>query len=867
MAEVKSIRIVNAAKELNIGIATIAAHLKEKGFEVDAKPTTKLTPEMYEVLLQDFKSDKAVKEESKQINLGYTPPQKKETKEAKVKAEEEAVEQKEEKEKLSGPTVIGKIELKEKKKKTNEIEDEPEVKTTTEQKKENEVEEKPATKKKEPEKEDLYETKKSTLSGPTVVGKIDVPDRPAKKEPVASSSFVPGEKRRRRRKVIVKPGEVGNKRVDRKPTTSVRERLQSEGISEKEIQEKIKDTLAKLSGGKGKSQKTKHKRLKKEVAKENEELEAEDTKKQEIKVTEFVSSSDLAKLMDVSVTDIIDACMNLGMMVSINQRLDAETIEIVADEFGFNVSFVDVEEQKDDFLEAEEEDKPEDLVPRSPIVTVMGHVDHGKTSLLDYIRKTKVTEGEAGGITQHIGAYNVTLDDGKKITFLDTPGHEAFTAMCARGAQVTDIAIIIIAADDSIMPQTKEAISHAQAAGVPMIFAINKIDKEGANPEKIKEALSNMNILVEDWGGKFQSQEISAKSGLNIDLLLEKILLEAELLELKANPNRKALGTIIEASLDKGRGYLASLLVEKGTLHQGDIVLANHYFGKIKAMFNDKGEKVTSVGPASPVQVLGLNDAPQAGDRFNVMENEQKARSVASKREKIIREQGIRTQKHITLDEIGRRLALGNFKELNVIVKGDVDGSVEALADSLQKLSIEEIQVNVIHKSVGQISESDIMLATASDAIVIGFQVRPSMQARKLAEAESIEIRLYSIIYDAIEEIKTAMEGMLEPTVEEKIVCNVEIRETFKISKLGTIAGCQVLDGKITRNTKVRIIREGVVIYTGVLESLKRFKDDVKEVSAGMECGLNIKGYNDIKVGDIIEGYENIEIKRTLKGK
>jgi len=567
-------------------------------------------------------------------------------------------------------------------------------------------------------------------------------------------------------------------------------------------------------------------------------------------------------MMDVPVTQIISTCMSLGMFVSINQRLDAETLSIVADEFGYQVEFV---KPQDEEANLDQPDKPEDLVPRAPIVTIMGHVDHGKTSLLDFIRKTNVIGGEAGGITQHIGAYEVTLPDDKgKITFLDTPGHEAFTAMRARGAQVTDIVIIVIAADDSVMPQTREAINHAQAAGAPIIFAFNKIDKPGANADKVREQLSAMNILVEEWGGKYQSQEISAKTGQGVDLLLEKVLLEAELLELKANPNKRAVGTVIEAALDKGRGIVTTILVQAGNLKVGDPILAGCYSGRVKALTNERGMRVDKAGPSTPVQVLGMQGAPTAGDKFNALESEVEAREIANKRLQLQREQGLRTQKHITLDEIGRRLAVGNFKELNIIVKGDVDGSIEALSDSLLKLSTEQIQVNIISKAVGQISESDVLLASASDAIIIGFQVRPSGSARKLAEQEQIDIRLYSIIYDAINEIKAAMEGMLAPTFEEKIVANVEIRETFKISKVGTIAGCMVLDGKITRNSKIRIIREGVVIYTGELASLKRFKDDVKEVSTGYECGLNIHNFNNIEVGDIVEAYENVEVKRKL---
>ncbi len=572
--------------------------------------------------------------------------------------------------------------------------------------------------------------------------------------------------------------------------------------------------------------------------------------------------AELATMMNISVTEVISACMSLGLFVSINQRLDAETINIVADEFGYSVEFVSIEIQE--AIDEEEEDSEENLLPRPPIVTVMGHVDHGKTSLLDSIRKTNVIAGEAGGITQHIGAYNVKLSDGRTITFLDTPGHEAFTAMRARGAQVTDIAIIIVAADDNVMPQTIEAINHASAAGVPIVFAINKIDKPGANPDKIREELANMNYLVEEWGGKYQCQEIAAKKGLNIEELLEKVLLEAELLDMKANPHKKATGSIIESSLDKGRGYVATVLVQSGTLKVGDIVLAGQYFGHVKAMFNERGEKMEKAGPSEPALILGLNGAPQAGDKFNVMGNEKEARQLANKREQLQREQGLRTQKHITLDEIGRRIAIGNFQELNVIVKGDVDGSIEALSDSLIKLSTDEIQVNIIHKAVGQITEGDVLLAAASNAIIVGFQVRPSMGARKLAEKEQIDIRLYSVIYQAIEELKSAMEGMLSPEIKEEIIATVEVLETFKISKVGTIAGCIVRDGKITRTAKIRVIREGIVIYTGVLGSLKRFKDDVKEVTKGFECGLNIENYNDIRVGDMIEGYQEVEVKKTL---
>lgn len=634
-------------------------------------------------------------------------------------------------------------------------------------------------------------------------------------------------------------------------------------ISDEDVDRQIKDTLARL-GKKGKSQSAKHRRDKRDAAQQKlqAELEQEEKEKSILKLTEFVTVAELATMMDISVTDVISACMSLGLFVSINQRLDAETINIVADEFGFTVEFVSVEIQE--AIDDEEEDNEENLLPRPPIVTVMGHVDHGKTSLLDSIRKTNVIAGEAGGITQHIGAYNVKLSDGRTITFLDTPGHEAFTAMRARGAQVTDIAIIIVAADDNVMPQTIEAINHASAAGVPIVFAINKIDKPSANPDKIREELANMNYLVEEWGGKYQCQEIAAKKGLNINELLEKVLLEAELLELKANPHKKAVGSIIESSLDKGRGYVATVLVQSGTMHVGDVILAGQYFGHVKAMFNERGEKLQSAGPSEPALILGLNGAPQAGDKFNIMSNEKEARQLANKREQLQREQGLRTQKHITLDEIGRRIAIGNFQELNVIVKGDVDGSIEALSDSLIKLSTDEIQVNIIHKAVGQITEGDVLLAAASNAIIVGFQVRPSMGARKLAEKEQIDIRLYSVIYQAIEELKSAMEGMLSPDIKEEVIATVEVLETFKISKVGTIAGCIVRDGKIVRNAMVRVIRDGIVIYSGALGSLKRFKDDVKEVAKGFECGLNIENYNDIREGDMIEAYQEVEVKKTL---
>ncbi len=736
----------------------------------------------------------------------------------------------------------------------------------------------------EPPKDNIFRPEVATLTGPQVLGTMDV------------SGFVPGGKHKRKRlqkeKVDVnkaqkgggqggqnrsgqggqggpgsnnrpggqsqpKPGE--GRRSKNKNNKGPKPVVRTE-VSDEEVSKQVKDTLARLTAKGAKNTGAKHRRDKREAAAErmNEEMERSVQERSTLKVTEFVTVSELATMMNVSPTEVITACMNLGLMVSINQRLDAEALVVVAEEFGFKVEFVSVEIQE---AIAEEGDNEEDMSPRPPIVTVMGHVDHGKTSLLDNIRKTNVIEGEAGGITQHIGAYSVELN-GQKITFLDTPGHEAFTAMRARGAKITDVAIIIVAADDSVMPQTVEAINHAQAAGVPMVFAINKIDKPNANPEHIKEQLSQMNYLVESWGGKYQDQEISAKKGLNLDKLLEKVLLEAEMLELKANPDKKAVGTVIESTLDKGRGYVSTILVQSGTLRIGDVMLSGTSTGRVKAMFNENGKKVTEAGPSTPVQVLGLNGAPQAGDTFNVMEDDRSAREIANKREQLQRMQGIMTQKHVTLDEIGRRIAIGSFKELNIIVKGDVDGSVEAMSGSLIKLSKETVQVNVIHAAVGQISESDVLLAAASNAIIVGFQVRPSAAARKVAEKEEIEIRLYSIIYDAINDIKDAIEGMLEPVMKEEIVASVEVLEIFRISKVGTVAGCVVREGKLQRSTPIRVIRDGIVIYTGKLGSLKRFKDDVKEVTVGQDCGLNIESFNDIRQGDIVEGYEQVEVKR-----
>lgn len=745
--------------------------------------------------------------------------------------------------------------------KTEEVKPAPEVAEKTET----------VAPEKEKQEAEIYKRPIAKLEGPKIMGKIELPVKDDKKKPVASSSAqFEAEKKKKRKRIRKEGGPVsgsqgqgghGGHKGGGKHNPN-RSREPKAELTEEEVQAQIKETLARLSGS-GKSKAAKFRREKRDQIREKkqEEMAQIEADKANLKVTEFVSANQLASMMNIPVTQIIATCLQLGLFVSINQRLDAETIKIVAEEFGYNVDFVSAEVQE---AIKEEEDKPEDLQDRPPIVTVMGHVDHGKTSLLDYIRKTNVIAGEAGGITQHIGAYNVRLESGKEITFLDTPGHEAFTAMRARGAQVTDVAIIVVAADDSVMPQTIEAINHAQAAGVPMVFAINKIDKPGANPDNIRQALAGMNILVEEWGGKFQCQEISAKKGLNIELLLEKVLLEAELLQLKANPDRRANGVVIESKLDKGRGYTATILVENGTLRVGDVLLAGCYSGRVKAMHNERGADVDEAGPAHPVEILGLNGAPQAGDQFNVMADEREAREIANKRLQLQREQQIRTTKHITLDEIGRRLAIGDFKELNIIIKGDVDGSIEAVADSLLKLGNERIQVRIIHKSVGAISESDVMLASASNAIILGFQVRPTVNAKRLAEQEQIDIRLYSIIYKAIEEVRAAMEGMLAPEFEEKIVCNVEIRDVFNITKVGTVAGCYVLDGKITRNTKVRVIRAGIVVHEGDLGSLKRFKDDVKEVATGYECGLNIANFNDIQVGDIIEGYEMVEVKRKL---
>ena len=788
------------------------------------------------------------------------------------KKEEKVVVEKKESKSEDKIKVVGKIDLSNMNQKTRPAKKSKEEREKERQeRKKQRIAERPGQDNSKRESPTVIKAKANKLNGPTILGKIDLPEK-------KQDSGDQGNRKKRRKRISKDTGKVSvDRQQQQKPGDRPRGKFQAnkqgaagkkrrplkKEVNEEDVQKQIKDTLARLTT-KGKTKKgAKHRRDKRAAASEKMQADMEQQMLDQniLKVTEFVTVAELATMMDVGVNEIISSCMSLGLFVSINQRLDAETLAVVAEEFGYKVEFVSVE-----IAEAieEEEDSPEDLKARPPIVTVMGHVDHGKTSLLDHIRSTNVIAGEAGGITQHIGAYHVSLEDGRVITFLDTPGHEAFTAMRARGAQVTDIAIIIVAADDNVMPQTIEAINHASAAGVPIVFAINKIDKPGANPEKIKEELANMNYLVEEWGGKYQSHDISAKNGIGIEDLLEKVLLEAEMLELKANADKKAQGTIIESELDRGRGYVSTLLVESGTLKVGDIIIAGQYYGHVKAMFNERNQNIMNVGPAQPAIILGLNGAPQAGDKFNVMESEREARSITNKREQLAREQGLRTQKHITLDEIGRRIAIGNFQELNLIVKGDVDGSIEALSDSLIKLSTEEIQINIIHKAVGQISESDISLAAASEAIVVGFQVRPSLNARKIAEREQIDIRLYSIIYDAINEIKAAMEGMLSPEIREEITGTVEVLEVFKITKVGTVAGCIVRDGKVTRNSKVRVIRDGIVIYDGLLGSLKRFKEDVKEVKNGYECGLNIEKFNDMKVGDHVEAYHEVEVAKTL---
>jgi translation initiation factor IF-2 len=887
------IRINKVLRELNISLDRAVDFLESKGIEIEKSPNTKISQEVYNTLSDEFQTDATKREKAQEVS------------EAKLKEKEELLEQREreieEKEKqeskketvvkakaeLSGPKQIGKIELD--KKPNAKTEEKPKEEAPAKEEKKPVAEKlEPAKPKKEekPKKEtpkveaeptesaeETLKTQYKKLSGPTTTGKkIDLSqfNKPKKKkEEKKAEASNDGNKRKRRR--ISKGGNDSgggrpnfDNRRGGKGRGNSRPKVVKEEPSEEEVQKQVRETLEKLQGKSNKGKGAKYRREKRDQHRQQTEMDQElaAAESKTLKVTEFVTVSEVATMMDVGVTQVISACMSLGMMVTMNQRLDAETLTIVAEEFGFDVEFVtaDIEEAIE-----EVEDRPEDLKPRAPIVTVMGHVDHGKTSLLDYIREENVIAGESGGITQHIGAYGVQLDSGQKIAFLDTPGHEAFTAMRARGAQVTDIAIIVVAADDAIMPQTKEAISHAQAAGVPIVFAINKIDKPDANPDKVKEGLANMNLLVEDWGGKIQSHDISAKFGTGVNELLEKVLLEAELLELKANPSKPATGTVVEAYLDKGRGYVSTILVQAGTLRVGDYVLAGKNSGKVKAMQDERGNDVEEAGPATPVSILGLDGAPQAGDKFNVFEDEREAKQIAAKRTQLQREQSVRTTKHTTLDEIGRRIALGNFKELNIILKGDVDGSVEALTDSFQKLSTEEIEVKIIHKGVGAITESDVLLATASDAIIIGFNVRPVGNARSIADKEEIDIRTYSIIYDAINDLKDAMEGMLSPELKEEVTGTAEIRETFKISKIGTIAGCMVTNGKIFRNSGVRLIRDGVVVHTGELLSLKRFKDDVKEVSKGYDCGMQVKGYNDIKEGDIIEAFQEVEVKKKLK--
>ncbi|HIP47545.1 MAG TPA: translation initiation factor IF-2 [Lutibacter sp.] len=923
----KIVRLNKVLKELNISLDRAVEHLNTDGFEVEARPTTKLSDEEYKSLCNAFQTDRQRREasdevgEEKKKELEAIREEQEKVRQAKLQKEEEERNKtiKAKAQKLE-TKVVGKIDLNPKPKVTPKpvqekspepVKEEPKVveEKTTESVEEKVVEkpkevekpkiveklrvstkpkgiivkgkielEKPKKQVKEveevkevekPKEPEMLKTKYQKLAGPKITGKkLDLSkfEKPKKEKPKKDAKASNNDNKKRRRR-IRKPGGFNRPNTggagQRRPAGKPRKKFVKEEPTEEDVKKQIQETLEKLQG-KSKKQGVKHRRKKRDQHREltEQELEIQEAESKVIKVTEFVTANELATMMDKSVTDVISACMMLGMMVTMNQRLDAETLTILADEFGYSLEFVgaDVEEGIQ-----EVEDAEEDLVPRSPIVTIMGHVDHGKTSLLDYIREANVIAGEAGGITQHIGAYSVKLKTGENVTFLDTPGHEAFTAMRARGAKVTDIVVIVVAADDAVMPQTKEAISHAQAAGVPILFAINKVDLPNSNPEKIKEQLSVMNLLVEDWGGKIQSQDLSAKTGLGVDDLLEKILLEAELLELKANPNKDAVGTVVEAQLDKGRGYVTTLLVEGGTLKVGDYILAGSFSGKVKAMFDERGNAVKQAGPATPVSILGLDGAPQAGDRFNVLEDEREAKQIANKRSQLQREQSVRTQRHITLDEIGRRIALGDFKELNIILKGDVDGSVEALSGSLQKLSTEAIQINILHKGVGAITESDVLLASASDAIIIGFNVRPAGAAKAIADKEEIDIRMYSIIYDAINDLKDAMEGMLSPDMVEEVTGNAEIREVYKISKVGNIAGCMVTSGKIFRKSSIRIIREGIVIHSGELDSLKRFKDDVKEVAKGYDCGLQIKGFNDIKVEDVIEFFHEVEVKRKLK--
>ena len=854
-----TIRLNKVLRELNISIDRVAEFLESKGHVIEKRPTTKISTDLYNLLCDEFQIDADKKLASKEA-VEAKNKEKEEIREKQEKEQNSVISNSNEVIKASSKVVqfkkVGKIDLEPKKEiKFEKVDSKPQKEPT------NEVKEQSPSIPDESGDDSVKKDNYKKLTGLKSTGeKIDL-NLFKKPETVASES----KSKKRRKRIVSNKGNApqnnfGNTKFKQKGRPN---RVVKEEPSEEEVQKQIKETLEKLQGKSSKGKAAKYRKDKRDQHKQKseEEIAAQEQESKILKVTEFVTANEIATMMDVSTTEIISACMTLGMMVTLNQRLDAETLSIVAEEFGYKVEFVTAEIEE----EAEEiEDSPEDLMPRPPIVTVMGHVDHGKTSLLDYIRKENVIAGESGGITQHIGAYAVELQDGQKITFLDTPGHEAFTAMRARGAQVTDLVIIVIAADDDIMPQTKEAISHAQAASVPIVFAINKIDKPNSNPDKIKESLSNMNLLVEDWGGKIQSHDISALKGDGVNELLEKVLLEAEILELKANPNKDAVGSVVEAFLDKGRGYVSTILVQAGTLKVGDFVLAGKTSGKVKAMHDERGNEIKEAGPSTPISILGLDGAPQAGDKFSVYSDEREAKQIANKRNQLQREQSVRTQKHITLDEIGRRIALGEFKELNIILKGDVDGSVEALTDSLQKLSTEEIQVNIIHKAVGAITESDVLLASASDAIVVGFNVRPMGNARQIADKEQIDIRTYSIIYAAINDVKDAMEGMLSPDFKEEITGLCEVRETFKISKIGTIAGCMVTKGKIVRNSEIRLIREGVVIYTGVLSSLKRFKDDAKEVTKGYDCGLQIKDYNDIKVGDEIEGYINVAIKKKI---
>jgi len=855
MSETKLTRLNKVLREFNISLDRAVEFLASNGHEVDARPTTKISGEQYDLFLNEFSSDKSNKVESHDLS----EEKRKEKEELRLKIEKE-LEEKEKKKALfiqraeiKKPVHLGKIDL-------DNLNKPKHKESILEEKQSEKTEEKVEGKVEDNSKSSSIETKYTKLSGLKTVGdKIDLGKfEKSKSESDKKNGGASKRKRIRISKDSVKPNVQQKKNFNKANRTKV----VSNEPTEEEVQKQIRETLEKLQGKSSKGAKYRKEKRDSHKLKSEEDLALNEVEKKTIKVTEFITVGEVATMMEITSTDIISACMSLGIMVTMNQRLDAETLTIVADEFGYQVEFVtaDIEDSI-----KEEEDSPEDLLPRAPIVTVMGHVDHGKTSLLDYIREENVIAGESGGITQHIGAYNVELKDGQNITFLDTPGHEAFTAMRARGTQVTDLVIIVIAADDDVMPQTKEAISHAQAAGVPIVFAINKIDRPNSNPDKIKEKLSSMNLLVEEWGGKIQSQDVSALKGTGVDELLEKVLLEAEFLELKANPNKPATGSVVEAFLDKGKGYISTILVQSGTLKIGDYLLAGQHSGKVKAMHDERGKTLTQAGPSTPVSILGLDGAPQAGDKFNVFDDEKEAKQIAVKRTQLVREQSVRTQKHITLDEIGRRIAIGEFKELNIILKGDVDGSVEALTDSFQKLSTDEILINIIHKAVGAITESDVLLASASDAIIIGFNVRPTGNARQIADNEEIDIRNYSIIYDAINDLKDAMEGMLAPKFKEEVTGNVEIRETFKISKVGTIAGCMVTSGKIFRNSNIRIIRDGIVVNSGTLASLKRFKDDVKEVSKGYDCGIQIKNYNDIKIGDVIEAYSEVEIKKKIK--